>query len=93
MNRDLITNIFVLKIIKILINLCGKRKILLLIFNLSISLSKMKEDNLAIVLTYCHLDKIPVSSGLGDLVCDGAAGCTKKDQLFRIEMDHVEEGL
>jgi hypothetical protein len=52
-----------------------------------------KPEALKIVLIQRYLDEIPVSSRLGDLVGDGTAGCTKEDQLLRIEVDHVKKGL
>lgn len=46
-----------------------------------------------IVLIHRYLDEIPVSSRLGDLVGDGAAGGAEEDQLLGVEVDHIEEGF
>ena len=48
---------------------------------------------MTIVQILCYLYEIPVSSRLGDLVGDGATGCTEEDQLLGVEVNHVKEGF
>ena len=40
-----------------------------------------------------YLNQVPVPGSFGDLVGDRAASGAKEDQLLRVQVDHVEEGL